>query len=110
MCHSKVIIVVRVYMRPPVHDLIVKMRPGGLAGIPGRAYVFPALYNIALLYINLVHMGISGPVTETVVNDKILPVTVALYLHHFHYTVCRRIDGIADIACEVHTFMVCGTA
>ena len=96
-------------MGTPVKHLIVKMRPRRLSGISGSTYVLAPFDHIAGLHIYLIHMGIPGPVAETVVDHHIVAISETRHLHLYHCPVGSGIDRIADMACEIDPFMICGT-
>ena len=105
MRHGKIVVVVRIHMRPSVQDFIVKMRAGRFSGIARRADELAPLDHIAHLDIYLIHVGVSCLVSEPVVDYKVLSVAVAFELYFHYHTVRSGIDRIADMAGD-RTFTV----
>ena len=84
--------------------LEVQVRPGGASGITSQRDGFARLHQLVNLHQLFGQMTIDGLQTIVVADDHIFAITAAsLILHHTHFSVECRADGIAHVHLDVQS-------
>ena len=73
--------------------LIVKVRTGGSTGISQSPYHLPSFYMLALFYVDLFQVCIAGDISETMINQDLIPITKGIVPCHLNYPVARNVHG-----------------
>lgn len=91
--------------------LEVQVRPGGASGITSQRDGFARLHQLVNLHQLFGQMTIDGLQTIVVADDHIFAITAAsLILHHTHFSVECRADGIAHVHLDVQPIVSSASA
>ena len=108
--YREVVVVGRIDVSVLVEYFVMKMRSGRASGVSADADAFSSLDLHSFCYSYRLKVGVSGLVSESVVDKYLITIAEQFKLHIDHDSVTCGIDSVSWLESKVHAGVMLGSS